>query len=59
MNEGALGRTAKSNCIFDKFERRFRALEATFAERGEALEEATLEEMDRVWDQVKRVEQEQ
>ena len=42
----------------DKFERRFRALETAFAERGEALEETTLEEMDRVWDQVKRVEKE-
>ena len=38
----------------DKFERRFRALATAFAERGEALEETTLEEMDRVWDQVKR-----
>ena len=42
----------------DKFERRFRTLETAFAERGEALEETTLEEMDRVWDQVKRGEKE-
>jgi len=36
-----------------KFERRFRAVETTFRGRGEELSDATLEEMDRVWDQVK------
>jgi tetrapyrrole methylase family protein / MazG family protein len=36
-----------------KFERRFRAVEATFRQRGEELSDASLEEMDRVWDQVK------
>ena len=37
-----------------KFERRFRALEAVFIERGTPLEKATLAEMDKVWDEVKR-----
>jgi len=37
----------------DKFERRFRAVEADFRARGRSLEESTLEEMDQVWEQVK------
>ena len=37
----------------DKFERRFRAVEAIFRARGRQLQECTLEEMDEVWDQVK------
>lgn len=36
-----------------KFEARFRAVERTFRDQGRQLEEATLEEMDAVWDQVK------
>ena len=36
-----------------KFETRFRSLEERFRQRGSDLEEANLEEMDRVWDQVK------
>ena len=36
-----------------KFETRFREVERTFRDRGSELEEATLEEMDAVWDQVK------
>ena len=39
-----------------KFERRFRAVETLFREQGKDLEEASLEEMDRVWDQVKQAE---
>lgn len=45
--EDALRRT------IEKFERRFRQVESVFAERGASLSEATLEEMDRVWDAVK------
>ncbi|CAN5705494.1 nucleoside triphosphate pyrophosphohydrolase [soil metagenome] len=37
-----------------KFERRFKALEALTADRGVVLGEATLEELDEVWDEVKR-----
>ena len=37
----------------DKFERRFRAVEAAFRAQGRQLQESTLEEMDQVWDQVK------
>lgn len=37
-----------------KFERRFNALESLAAERGLVLGEATLEELDEVWDEVKR-----
>lgn len=37
-----------------KFERRFNALESLAAERGMVLGEATLEELDEVWDEVKR-----
>lgn len=42
----------------DKFERRFRAVEATFRAQGRQLQESTLEEMDQVWDQVKAGERE-
>ncbi|MBI2505563.1 MAG: nucleoside triphosphate pyrophosphohydrolase [Candidatus Latescibacteria bacterium] len=37
----------------DKFERRFRAVEAAFRAQGRQLQESTLEEMDQVWNQVK------
>ena len=40
-----------------KFERRFRAVEESFRARGKRMEEASLEEMDEVWDQVKEGEQ--
>lgn len=36
-----------------KFESRFRQVEQVFHERGEELGDASLEEMDRVWEQVK------
>ncbi|MHA1528474.1 MAG: nucleoside triphosphate pyrophosphohydrolase [Alphaproteobacteria bacterium] len=39
-----------------KFERRFRAIEALLAAGGRAPEEATLAEMDGLWDQVKAAE---
>ena len=39
-----------------KFERRFRRIEALLAEAGRRPDEATLEEMDRLWDQAKREE---
>jgi len=37
----------------EKFTRRFHAVEARLAAEGKALGEATLEEMDAIWDQVK------
>jgi uncharacterized protein YabN with tetrapyrrole methylase and pyrophosphatase domain len=37
----------------DKFERRFRRVEALLRERGRTPGESTLEEMDSLWDQVK------
>jgi MazG family protein len=37
----------------DKFDRRFRRVEEVFAQRGTNLRQATLEEMDTVWDEVK------
>lgn len=40
-----------------KFEARFRRLEATARERGIGLESSSLEEMDRLWDEVKQDEQ--
>ncbi len=40
----------------DKFERRFRAVEAAFRAQGRQLPDCTLEEMDQVWDQVKKEE---
>jgi MazG family protein len=40
----------------DRFSRRFRALESLAASRGLVLEGATLEELDRLWDEVKLLE---
>lgn len=40
----------------DKFIRRFKAVEARAAALGRSLREMTLEEMDRLWDEVKREE---
>jgi tetrapyrrole methylase family protein/MazG family protein len=37
----------------DKFEKRFRQVEAFFKEQGRDLRQASLEEMDQVWDQIK------
>lgn len=37
----------------NKFDRRFRRVERVFAERGTSLHEATLEEMDTVWNEIK------
>lgn len=39
-----------------KFERRFRALEKIITVQGRTLDEASLEEMERAWQEVKRVE---
>ncbi len=39
-----------------KFERRFRAVEKILSDRGVAVEDASLELMDEIWDQVKAVE---
>ena len=39
--------------LVDKFARRFRRVEEVFAQRGTNLRQATLEEMDSVWDEVK------
>jgi MazG family protein len=38
----------------DKFTKRFTALEAVFEERGRSIHDATLEEMEAVWNEVKR-----
>jgi tetrapyrrole methylase family protein / MazG family protein len=43
----------------EKFMRRFKAVEEEFKRDGRTLDGATLEEMDRVWDEVKRREREQ
>ncbi len=40
----------------NKFDNRFRKVEADFKERGVALTDSTLEEMDAVWDKVKKEE---
>lgn len=40
----------------NKFEDRFRAVEATLTERGKSTASASLEEMDAIWDEVKRTE---
>jgi len=40
----------------DKFQRRFRYIESELPKRGKKLGEATLEEMDALWDEVKRSE---
>jgi tetrapyrrole methylase family protein/MazG family protein len=37
-----------------KFVKRFRKVEAALKRKGRAIEDATLEEMDRVWDEIKR-----
>lgn len=39
-----------------KFERRFRAVEAELARRGRKPSESTLEEMDAIWDEVRKAE---
>lgn len=39
-----------------KFERRFRHVEASLAAQGRTLQESSLEEMDRFWDEAKRLE---
>lgn len=41
----------------DKFERRFKAVEQEFAERGRAMSDASLEELDAVWEKIKKEEQ--
>ncbi len=46
-SEAALNETS------DKFERRFRFIEAGLQARGKSLEEAGLEEMDELWDEAK------
>ncbi len=48
--EAALNETS------DKFERRFRHIEASLKQRGRTLEEASLEEMDGFWDEAKALE---
>lgn len=40
----------------DKFLRRFGAMEQAAAERGDRLEDLSLAEMDKLWDEVKRIE---
>lgn len=42
-----------------KFERRFRAVEAELARRGRTPGESTLEEMDAIWDEVRRADKQQ
>jgi MazG family protein len=39
----------------EKFTKRFRSLEEVFEQRGQSLQQATLEEMEEVWEQVKRM----
>ena len=39
-----------------KFERRFAAIERALAERGKAPQDATLAEMDALWDEAKAAE---
>lgn len=39
-----------------KFERRFRHVEASLAAQGRSLQDSSLEEMDRYWDEAKRLE---
>lgn len=38
----------------DKFQRRFEYIEREFQKRGKKLGEASLEEMDALWEEVKR-----
>lgn len=40
----------------EKFSRRFHAVEETMARQGRRMEESTLAEMDRIWEEVKRAE---
>lgn len=47
--ETALNRT------IDKFSRRFRYVEQSFVNRGRSIEDATLEEMDRYWEESKKI----
>lgn len=49
-SEAALNETS------DKFERRFRYIETQLRARGRSMEEATLEEMDALWDEAKALE---
>jgi ATP diphosphatase len=42
----------------DKFERRFRRIEALLAEAGKRPEDCTLDELDRLWDRAKAEERE-
>ncbi len=49
-SEAALNETS------DKFERRFRHIENGLRSRGKSLEAATLEEMDELWDEAKKLE---
>jgi len=50
--ESALNETS------DKFERRFRYIERALAASGKSLEDTTLAEMDRLWDEAKELEKE-
>lgn len=54
---GIHGETAL-NETSDKFERRFRHIEAGLKSQGKSLEEANLREMDDLWDQAKSLEKE-
>lgn len=59
VNLARLARTHPSPALSRanaKFERRFRALEALAAARGVVFGEATLAELDHLWDEVKRIE---
>ena len=38
----------------NKFEQRFRGIEQELARRGRTIEEATLEEMDGIWNRLRR-----
>ena len=49
-SEAALNETS------DKFERRFRYIEAQLRSEGKSLEDADLQEMDRLWDEAKALE---
>jgi len=49
-SEAALNETS------DKFERRFRYIEARLRSKGKSLEDADLQEMDRLWDEAKALE---
>ncbi|MFC1836360.1 MazG nucleotide pyrophosphohydrolase domain-containing protein, partial [Thermodesulfobacteriota bacterium] len=52
---GVNGETAL-NETSDKFERRFRHVEERLLERGKHPDQATLEEMDELWDEAKSLE---